>query len=390
MSDAPDTTAPAKAQWPGRLYWGLTALCWAGALWWSYIGLSPEAVEKYYSRGLYRVFNGIFPVLTAPFPFSIALIIVCCILFGFPSFWIGRWIYLRVSKRGTHWDGLRWGLKGLLLLCPLIVCWFLLFWGAGYGRVPAEQRLALPNQEITDEESALLREALLKVINENAVPVEKRDVDAAIEAIAVEMREVIAAWDGRAIRIPSGVKRTPPGLLLANGTAGMAVPLTLEPHVDGGLPDTSFVYVAAHELGHVAGMNAEDEATLAGFVAGMRARHPYARYAVGLDIYLDLARQLKSEEYKAAVELLPQIAKDDMEASRRARAKYHIDWFGDFSWRYYDKYLKAQGVKEGRNSYGKGISLFVYAWRKGLTDVPGLQRPAAPAPAPAEAEEAAA
>ncbi|MBI1319235.1 MAG: DUF3810 family protein [Candidatus Hydrogenedens sp.] len=383
MSENAAPVEPRTPHWGPRMYWGLTAVCWAGMLWWSYIGLSQETVEQYYSRGLYRVFNGILPPITSLVPFSIALIIVCCILLGFPTLWIGRWIWLRVSKRGSHWDGLRWGLKGLLLLCPLIVCWFLLLWGAGYGRVPAEKRLALPNEEITDAESAEFRTALLKIVNDNAIPVEERDADAAVAAIAVEMREVIKAWDGRDVWVPRGVKRTPPGLLLANGTAGMAVPLTLEPHVDGGLPDTTFVYVAAHELGHVAGMNAEDEATLAGFAAGMKAKNAYAQYAVALDMYLDLARQLPSEDYKAALALLPQIAKDDLEASRQARAKYHIDWFDRVSWRAYDSYLKAQGVKEGRKSYSKGISLFVFAWRKGLATVPGL-------PSPAETAEASA
>ena len=367
-----------------RAYWMATAFVWCVLLAWLALSPSPEWIERYYSRGLYRVINGVLPVLTEPFPFSIALIIVVAIVLGFPSVWMLRWLLRWQNGTDTHWQGFIWGAKGLLLLCPLIVCWFLLNWGIGYGRIPAEQRLELADVPITDEENAMLRERLLEILNENAEPVEERDIDAAVRAIAVQMRLLIEDWDGKPIRIPDGVKRTPPGLLLANGTAGMAVPLTLEPHVDGGLPDTAFVYVAAHELGHVAGMNAESEATLAGFVAGMRADHPYARYAVALDMYRDLARQLPSKDLKAAVEALPQIARDDIKASREAQLKYRIDWFGDVSWRAYDQYLKAQGIEEGRKNYGKGITLFVYAWRKGLAEVPGLESPGVP-PAPEEA-----
>jgi len=363
-----------------RTYWAVTGFVWVVLLTWLALSPSPEFIERYYTRGLYRVINGILPALTEPFPFSIALVLVLVILLGFPGAWLWRWR----KGAGTHWQGFFWGVKGLLLLCPLIVCWFLFNWGIGYGRMPAEQRLELAAVPVTDEESAMLRARLLEIMRADAQPADERDPDAAVRAIAAEMREVVEDWDGKPIRIPDGVKRTPPGLLLANGTAGMAVPLTLEPHVDGGLPDTSFVYVAAHELGHVAGMNAESEATLAGFAAGIRADHPYARYAVALDMYTDLVRQLPSKDMKAAVDALPQIAKDDLQASREARRRYRIDWFGDVSWRAYDQYLKAQGIKEGRKNYGKGITLFVYAWRHGLAEVPGLESPGVPV-APEEA-----
>jgi hypothetical protein len=141
--------------------------------------------------------------------------------------------------------------------------------------------------------------------------------------------------------------------------------------------------VAAHELGHVAGLNVEAEATLAGFAAGLRADDAYARWCVALDIYLDLARQLPKEESKAAIDRLPELARKDMAAAREAGEKYRIKWLDTWSWRMYDGYLKAQGIAEGRKNYGQGISLFVFAWRKGLIELP---QSAAPAPTTGETQ----
>ena len=369
------------AQKLGLLYWLLAGSLWGILLWWSFLAPSPETIEQYYSRGLYRVINATLPPLTEGFGFSMALVIVCTILFGFPLLWAARWVWLRKVSGRSHWAGLAFGLKGLVLLVPLIACWFILIWGAGYGRQPAQQRLDLDTAAITDDESTTLRAAMLHILDADLVPEESRNVDQAVGSIAKAMHDVIATWDKKPVRLPKGVKRTPPGLLLANGTSGIASPLTLEPHVDGGLPDTSFVYVAAHELGHVAGLNVEAEATLAGFAAGLRADDAYARWCVALDIYLDLARQLPKEESKAAIDRLPELARKDMAAAREAGEKYRIKWLDTWSWRMYDGYLKAQGIAEGRKNYGQGISLFVFAWRKGLIELP---QSAAPAPTTGE------
>lgn len=374
QADTPPSAS--RGMHPLRLaYWLGAGMLWGLVLWWSFFAPSPDTIERVYSRGLFRLFNGTLPGLTEGFGFSIALVIVSTIVLGFPLLWAARWVWLRKVRGKSHWAGLAFGLRILFVLAPLIICWFVLIWGAGYGRLPAEARLSLPTDEISDTESAELRAAMLRIIETDLILEEQRDIDRAVASIAAAMKGVVEQWDGVPVRLPKGVKATPPGLLLANGTSGIASPLTLEPHVDGGLPSTAFVYVAAHELGHVAGMNVEAEATLAGFAAGLKADDPYARWCVALDVYLDLVRQLPREEAKAAMELLPELAKKDIQASREAGEKYRIKWLDTWSWRLYDGYLKAQGIAEGRKNYGKGISLFVYAWRKGLITLPESAKP---------------
>jgi len=240
----------------------------------------------------------------------------------------------------------------------------------GYQRPTIESRLQLDTSELSEREvDHLHKEMLAMVLRDIPQSPEDRNVARAIDAISRSMESIILLWDQRSIRLPRRVKATLPGLLLANGTSGVCIPFTLEAHVDGGLPDTAFVAVAAHELGHIAGLCDEGETTLAGYAAGLRAEDPYARYAVALDIYKDISSRLGRESYEAAIQALPETARIDLDRAREAGRKYRIDWLQRWSWRAYNHYLKSQGVKEGVKSYGRGVQLLTYAWRAGYIPV---------------------
>ncbi len=146
----------------------------------------------------------------------------------------------------------------------------------------------------------------------------------------------------------------------------MCVPFTVEPLVDGALPDTASVYSAAHELGHVAGFCPEDEASFAGYISGLWAEDAFARYACALSAYVDLITNLPEEEFKKALEVLPEAAKADLKKTEQAYRKYRLAWLSNVSWRAYDKYLQVQGIREGVRNYSHGITLLGYAWRGGL------------------------
>lgn len=373
-------------------FWMVLGLvCWAGlALW--FVFPPPRAfVEGFYTRFMYRVIVAAVAPLTNSTTHSVALALMITLAAGFPLLWAVNWLYLRFVKGRSHWRGFFWGFQWAFFLTPIIAMWFLVFWAAGYQRLAPEERLKLDTSEITDEESALLRAQLLDIIRTDQPKApEDRDAERALAAVAAAMKTTIKEWDGHSIWLPGGVKATPKGLLLANGTSGICTPYTLEPHVDGGLPDTAFVSTGAHELGHIAGMCTEAEATLIGFVAGMRAADAYARYAVALDMYVDLVRQLPGDTQKAAMEELPEVAREDLKKAREAAALYRIEWFRKVSWRAYDKYLQAQGIKEGVKNYGRGISLFLFLWRDGRMADAGLAPPAPPpSPEPAPAPETA-
>ena len=378
MARTQPSSGESEAQRAPRRRWvvlSLSAGLWGLCGLWLWRPPSQANVEALYSRTLYRWIEGLLMPLTASLPFSLALILIAAVLTGFPLLWLGNWLYLRRIKRRAHWRGLWWGIKWGILLAPVVMVWFLVVWGAGYARVPIEKRLELDEAGLTQEEAARLRGALLAVVERDLPGAEGRDVARALAAVSKALELTVEAWDGKPITLPATVKATPKGLLLVNGTSGFCSPLTLEPHVDGGLPDTAFVYTAAHELAHIAGICGEAEADCAGFVAGLAAEDPFARYAVALRMYADLAGTLPSGERKAAFARLPQAAQDDLGRAAEAAKKYRIDWFSRLSWRAYDRYLRSQGVVEGVRDYDRGMRLFASLWRQGLARVPDGSRP---------------
>lgn len=349
------------------VFLGCVVLAWLCCAVWYLLPPSPAVVERFYSLGLYRAEVYMITPLTQWTPFSINLALMMLSVLGFIGLWIGRWIYLRRVKRRSHWIGLFWGPKWFFLLLPFNFIAFLALWGAGYERVPVDTRLHLDTATITDTESGQLRGMLLDIIKRDIPPPESRDVSRAVAATAQAMEEVVAEWDGRPVTVPRRVKAFPKGFLLFNGTSGMCSPLTLEAQVDGALPDATFVSVAAHELGHVAGFCREDEATLIGLVSGLRANDPLARYACALSAYVAL---LPAKGTKEAFNALPEMARNDLKKAQEISRRYRNPLVTKLSWKVYNKYLQSQGIKEGVKNYDRGILLFAGAWRKGLTALP--------------------
>lgn len=355
----------------------VTAGFWLLCAAWYLFQPTPTTVETLYTRGFYRIIVGMTVPVTERLPFSLALILLTGGPLLFLALWVSNWIYRRRVRKLAHWRGLFWGPKWLLLLVPVIWLWFLVFWGIGYGRLPVEERLRFDDENVSEEELFRIKEGLMAVILRDQPRAEgDRDTDRALTSVSRTMQTLTSEWEGRPVRVPRRVKATPAGLLLMNGTSGVCAPFTLEPHVDGALPDTWFVSVGAHELGHIAGVCDEGETNLISYIAGLRAEDPYARYAVALNIYLGVVRQLKNEDRKEAMERLPEQAHQDIERARKAQERYKIDWFQKWSWRAYNQYLKSQGVQEGVRSYGRGTQLLARAWRAGYIDLPEV--PATP------------
>ncbi|MCK5860876.1 MAG: DUF3810 family protein [Candidatus Hydrogenedentes bacterium] len=310
--------------------------------------------------------------ITGAVSFSVVLLLLCIAFFSFIGTWTGVWIYRRRTSAQPHWKGAVWGLKLMGFILPVLWLWFLIFWGIGYQRLSIDMRLGLDASPVTEEEVRHVEASLLKIIQrDQPKQPEDRNTELAIQSISNAMQCVVLEWDGIPIQIPERVKATPAGLLLMNGTSGMCVPFTLEPHVDGGLPDTAFVSVAAHELGHITGICDEGETNLLGYAAGLRAENPYARYTVALGIYRRIGERSR-EEWDTAFQRLPEQAQSDLKKAGKASERYRIRWFQQLSWRIYNQYLKSQGVKEGVKSYARGTQLLIRLWRAGHIALPEL------------------
>ena len=353
-------------------FWLLTVLLWLFCASWHLIPWPSSLIEFWYSRGFFKALGFIVVPLTGRLPFSLALVL----LIALPLLCLGLWLrllirYFRKKERSFRHVLLK-GVKALLFLVPLLWCWFLLFWGMGYAREPMESRLHLGTEAVTEAELEEIGDQLFAGLMRDLPATEaERNVERAVASVSHSMERLIRIWEGRSVALPRRVKATIPGMLLMNGTSGICAPFTLEAHVDGGIPDTFFVAVAAHELGHIAGMCDEGETNLLGFAAGLQAENSYARYCVALDLYLDVARQLNTERRQEVLARLPESCWKDIREMQEASSRYRIDFFQKWSWRMYNHYLKSQGLKEGVRSYGRGVQLVVKSWRAGLLPLSG-------------------
>ncbi len=349
--------------------WLIGIFFWLLFICWNYYNPSPETVEFYYSCGLYRAIVMIATLLHQSIERSLALTLFPLFVLIFIITWIGNWIYLRKKLNKSHFWGIFWLIKWSFILSGVIAFSYLLLWGAGYQRKPIEEKLKLELSQPTEEEITHILDELLQIITENDTPYDERNVDESIKAIVKSMQKIISEWDEVPIYLPPRVKKTPPGLFLLNGTSGMCVPLTVEPHVDGALPPASFVATSAHELSHIAGYCGEAEASFVGYIAGLNADDKFAKYSVALDLYEKLASRLPKDLRDKYISLLPDRAKDDLKIEKEVAGKYRIRWLSNVSWKVYDKYLKSQGVKEGVKDYGRAINLIVAGVRKGLINI---------------------
>jgi hypothetical protein len=344
----------------GRLFWISGSVLWAFTGWWFFLPPSQAVVEQFFSRHWYRW------ILSWTIPITQLLRIpIICVLFTVGLIGMAILLYRAWHRRGGQASVL-WGFRSLFLILPLLLVWFIAFWGAGYHRTPVMKRLDLDASAITNVEAEKLRSLLLQNIKRDLTPDRERNVDRAVASISASMARIVESWDSRPLTLPCRVKAVTKGCLLSFGSSGICSPFTLEALVDGGLPDAAFVFTAAHELGHIAGFCAEDEATFIGYIAGLQAGDRFARYACALEAFADLISRLNGTEARSALNALPDLARRDLVLSDEAYRKYRIELFSRFGWRAYNKYLQAQGIQEGVKNYSRGILLLSYGWRKGL------------------------
>ncbi|MCX8065168.1 MAG: DUF3810 domain-containing protein [Candidatus Hydrogenedentes bacterium] len=349
--------------------WLIGILFWLIFISWLNWKPTPEAVEFYYSCGLYRAIVIIATLVQQTTHHSLALIFLPLSIFLFIVIWIGNWIYLRKKLHKTHSWGIFWLFKWSFILSGVIIVSYFLLWGVGYHRKPIEEKLKLELTQLSEEEIKQILDNLLPIIIENDIPYDDRNVDESVKSIAKSMQKIVSEWDEVPIYLPLRVKKTPPGLFLLNSTSGMCIPLTLEPHVDGALPPASFVATSAHELSHIAGYCGEAEASFVGYAAGFHAEDKFAKYSLALDLYENLAHRLPATERDRYLSMLPERAKEDLKREKEITEKYRITWLSNLSWKVYDKYLKSQGVKEGIKDYGRAVNLISAGIKKGLIPI---------------------
>jgi hypothetical protein len=329
----------------------------------------PEAVEKYYSTGIYPVIS-IFPRLVFGWiPFSVGDILYAAVL-----------IYLLISLVRFFTHAFRRQLHRQYLLlcvkrCVSIGLWvylaFNIFWGLNYDRLPIARQQHLETKPYTREE--LQSFIALLVIRINAIDSASRESRKNLNSNDSIFKYSIKAYHSAA-RLHPGLSYTIPSVkysfygYLANymGFSGYYNPFTCEAQVNTTIPRFVQPFTTCHEIGHQLGYAKEEEANFCGFLATKSSDDPAFRYSVYVDLYLYSASALYAMDSTAYIpyrESLKPAVRQDLRDLKAFYMKYENP-LEPIIHRIYGKYLKANRQPQGIYSYDEVVGLAIAYYRK--------------------------
>lgn len=334
----------------------LTAILLVIILVWNLSRPSPAWVEERYSRGLYQsVAQSLVPI-TNSVPFSISAVLIIAL----PVLWL-VWTVTRFRKG----QFLKW-LRRTIFFAVLLYALFMFTWGANYQRESIETQLGLNTASFSEDDLQTLVDKLSRLVQDHTEA--ERNVAEARASLRTSLIQTVETITGVTPTLPAWVKTLPPSSLIRAGNAsGVISPFTLEPHVDGALYETYALAVGTHELAHIAGYAGEADADFIAALAGLNANNAYAQYAVALKLWNDAVAQLPQDKRAAAIQVLPQRARDDLEASYEPFRRYRLPaWIQNLQTGLYNRYLESQGVEEGVRDYSRTTTLLLAAQRQGF------------------------
>ncbi len=330
--------------------------------------VSPEWVERYYSRGFFQLFRMFWDtMLTSWFPIALIYILFLILLARF-----ARAVYRWTKHKGV--DRLWSLLAGLLGFAGWLIFSFLLMWGYNYGRIPVEQKLGLelqaPAREVLEaqirQEAAQLALLRARIEGADTATLSPRVFSADMEEqLRDGLEEVLTYYNYPVVGTVRGRVLYPRGIFLRFSSAGLYLPWTGEGHIDGGLLLVQQPYTLAHELAHGYGFGDEGTCSFWAYLTAFRVEDPALQYAIRLGYWRRLAigwARVDQQGYDAFRATLAPGMIADLEAINANNAAYP-DIMPRFRNAAYDSYLKAQGIAEGMQNYGK-VVLMVEAWRK--------------------------
>ena len=242
----------------------------------------PEAVEKYYSTGIYPVIS-IFPDL-----YSDGFLLVWGIFYMqlFFYIWLFPWFGFlrRAFKRTLHRQYLILCLKRCLSILLWVYIAFNIFWGLNYDRLPIAKQQQLETKPYSKEDLQALVGLLVSKMNEidSASRAARKNLNTndSLFKYSVKLIAVLPRQYPQLLYTHPSVKFSFYGYL-ANymGFSGYYNPFTCEAQVNTTIPRFVQPFTTCHEIGHQLGYAKEEEANFSGFLSTKSSGDPAFRYS---------------------------------------------------------------------------------------------------------------
>jgi hypothetical protein len=319
--------------------------------------MTPESVDRYFSRSWYPSIQPLVTSASSLVPFAVLDIWIAAALVLLLR---AGWRMTRESGR-ARWRAVGRGLWRGVVAAAVAYLVFLGCWGLNYRRSSITSGFDFDRARVNAEGVDAL--AVRAVVRLNALHRSAHD-ELAVATTRTAIRTRLAPAFGDAQRALGAARPATPGRpkvsLLSPyfrwaSIDGMVNPFGLEVIVNPDVLPVELPFVIAHEWGHLAGWAEESEASYVAWVTclgGDRA----AQYSGWLSIYWHLRRAVPRDRLAAIERDLGSGPREDLRAvaARLARGRPLVQ---RASWQTYDRFLKANRVDAGVASYDEVMTL---------------------------------
>jgi hypothetical protein len=319
---------------------GVVALALAAAL----VPIPASLVERWYSTRLYPALQRVLTPVSNLVPF--ALFDILCVV---ATVAVALAIFRSIRDRGWSRGAMR-AIGMLVIAAAVVYLAFLATWGFNYRRVPLTAKLAFEPARVSASGARELGDANVATLNRRYAASHPAVVS--MPSLAATFQQVIAALGVRRPIVPGRPKQTLLGGYFHQiSVSGMTDPFFLETLVAPDLLDVERPFVLAHEWAHLAGYADESEAN---FVAWLTCRHgdETAQYSGALAL---LGYALPSRPLRQVLDIGP---RSDLIAIQQRYATTNRV-LRVAAREGYDKYLKANRVEKGVESYDAVVQLIL-------------------------------
>ncbi|MEO7216390.1 DUF3810 domain-containing protein [Mucilaginibacter sp.] len=326
----------------------------------------PQAVEKYYSQGLYPAICFVLHPVLNIFPFSVGDVVyiaVVAYLFYAVILLIKLLLKKKFLRAGLLITGVIIGIQSGLLL-------FYIFWGMNYFRPSAAERLNLKESKFTAVDLQAVTTTLIDSANASRARVTPADLQQSNDTIYATAINAVRQLGGTSANFKTYSPCIKPSLLtpLLNyiGTSGYYNPFTTEAQLNYQQPVFVRPFVACHEMSHQMGYGAEDEANFVGYLAAIGSKNRLLRYSAyqlavrEFMFSLYLTDSLMNKELKKRIS--PQV-KADFKQERQYWLAYQ-NKANVITGIFYDNFLKANNQPQGLDTYNRMVTLVMATYKR--------------------------
>jgi len=329
----------------------------------------PEAVEKYYSTGIYPWISRTLRVLFGWIPFSVGDIMYAA-AFIYIVFAVIRF-FTRAYRRTLHRRFLLLSLKMTAAILLWIYISFNILWGLNYDRMPLAQQMQLVEKAYSKEDLKNLVGLLVTRMNGiDSIARQSRGKLSNNDSLFLFSAEAYRTYGAKnkAFHYPNASVKSSFYGYLANymGFSGYYNPFSGEAQVNTTIPRFVQPFTTCHEIGHQMGYAKEEEANFCGFLTTKSSADPAFRYSVYVDLYLYAASALYSLDSTAFIpyrESIKPAVRKDLRDLKEFYRQYQNP-FEPLIHIIYGRYLKANRQPQGINSYDEVVGLAIAYYNK--------------------------